>query len=1036
MKGYTNGKKQATLSRFFTLNKSKPPPIQSEPKNSSECVKKLQHLKNSSPDKNDTVNVPQKRGVVGRASNLPPKKRAGINSGSLEPSPIKMDNEPDVLSHPTKLARVSTIGSKSGETKARRLKLTPLEQQFKDLKTDHPDKVLAIQVGYKFKFFGQDAVIASHLLNIMLIPGNIELDESNHDRFAYCLIPDNRLHVHLQRLLNNGLKVGVVKQTETAVVKSVEGQSKSGLFERKITAVYTQATYMGDELFTGDPTINRSNNSNYVANSSYILCIDELNFPKETAMVAVQPVTGSIVHDTFSDSTTRDQLESRLIYLNPSEVIVIGVGNSPLRETKMVLKLQNPNVSIQFVQRKAIETIHADLMDFFLEFNPTGELKSLAEYYTLNYPPAVQSCVDELIQYLHEFKLSSVFTIPDNFVSLTDSKKFMLLPANTLKALDIFQVQDEPTSKRGTLFWLLNHTHTRKGLDLLRSWISKPLTQREDIEDRIKAVLTLREGEFVHLLDAFKKSLANLGRSGLDLDRTLIKVHYSATYQSDKISRKDFYLMLKSFAEFLQLFKDFGDKALSEFNLKLPNNKLLHKILESMLNSSKLDLVSGFLRQINASEALDDKDLSKQKIGFFDVERFPDNFVDIQNELNEIKTIDLLLSEELSEIRLFLKRPQLSYVTVLKDTHLIEVRNGQAVNSLPDDWMKIGATKSVSRFRPPNVASLHRKRLYHSEKLLSVCDESFNRFILQFDSHYPYFKSIVQNLANFDCLLSLAKASVSDTSATYVSPTFVDEQILEIENASHPILLRLNAQNLYVSNSVNLSYDKGRVLIITGPNMGGKSSYVKQIALLVIMAQIGCPIPSTKATMGIFDSVFVRMGASDDILKGKSTFMVEMSESATIIQEYTLKSLVILDEIGRGTGTIDGISLAHSILRYIIEDKAGPLTLFITHYPSLHVLEKEYLMVKNYHMAFIEMARTGNDDSKWPEVIFLYKLVKGVVSNLYGLNVANMAGINRSIIAKAHEVSERMKSRFENQADYQWFSQLDHSCVSHLLNSI
>lgn len=1020
------GKKQATLSRFFTPTKQKPIP-------------KLTELTDNYAKRDFSGEDSAKKRL--KAEVLPANDEIQKNENNLNISTIVVDDHESGVGVATinetiapTPARKTNGRSSARAPKGTRAKLTPLEQQFKTLKAQNMDKVLAYQVGYKFKFFGQDAVVASHLLNIMLIPGNISLEDQSHDRFAYCLIPDSRLHVHLQRLLNNGLKVGVVKQTETAAVKSVDGLNKSGLFERKITGIYTKGTYMGDELFTGDPTINRSNNADYVAESSYILCIDELNYPNETAIVAVQPVTGDIVYDTFSDTFTRDQLESRLAYLTPSEVVIVGTSEAPLRETKLALKLHNPSIALQFKQRESVEAIQANLVDFFQSLDISGRLNHLAEYYTLNFPISVQSCIDQLVKYLAEFKLSSVFTIPENFTNLTDTKKYMLLPINTLRALDIFQVQDDPGAKRGTLLWLLNHTHTRKGLSLLRDWISKPLIQRDEILTRAKAVMTFKSETFVHLLDAFKNSLLNLGKSGVDLDRCLIKVHYSSTYRTDKISRKEFYIMIKSFNDILQLFQDFGQSGLNDFKKVHKDSELLVELFESIFEASKDNIAEVFLKQIDAANALEDKDLSKQKIEYFKISQFPEVFPEIQNELNEIATIDFLLSEELSEIRTYLKRPQLSYVTVLKDTHLIEVRNGKAVDALPSDWLKISGTKSVSRFRPPKVVSLHKRRMYHSEKLLKECDESFNRILQDFDSHYIYFKNIVHRIATFDCLYSLAKATVSETNLSYTVPKFVDEQVIDIKDASHPIILKLGSQNMYVPNDVNLSYLKQRVMIITGPNMGGKSSYVKQIALIVIMAQIGCPIPCSEATMGIFDLVFVRIGASDDILKGKSTFMVEMLEAANIVNLYSEKSLVIMDEIGRGTGTVDGISLAHSILKYVIEDKMGPLTLFITHYPSLHTLEDEYQIVKNSHMAFLELKQDG--EKGWPEVVFLFKLVDGVVSNLYGLNVANLAGIDPSIIKTAHEVSEEMKKELEVEADRQWLNQLDFTSIHNLLNSL
>ena len=213
------------------------------------------------------------------------------------------------------------------------------------MKQSNLDKILAIQVGYKFKFFGEDAVIASKILSIMLIPGNIKLDEYQHDRFAYYSIPDNRLHIHLKRLLNQGLKVGVAKQTETAAIKSVDSTNKSGLFEREITGVYTKATYMGDELLTGDPNISNRTSITDDEMGDYIFCIDELH-SKDIGMIAIQPITGDIIYDTFNDNVTRDELETRLVYLNPSEILVINDSPDISKETLKMINIVNNKVNI------------------------------------------------------------------------------------------------------------------------------------------------------------------------------------------------------------------------------------------------------------------------------------------------------------------------------------------------------------------------------------------------------------------------------------------------------------------------------------------------------------------------------------------------------------------------------------------------------------------------------------------------------------------------------------------------------------------
>lgn len=971
--------KQASINSFFSPSQKRPAAavLPKEPQNAP-----------SSP--------PQRRVAATPASPSKPlyKRR--------KPEPAK----PKAPVSPAESPLTSPAPAKPKPAK-KAAKLTPLEQQFKDLKAANTDKVLAIQVGYKYKFFGHDAVVAAHLLNIMLIPGNLELHERTHDRYAYCLIPDVRLHIHLQRLLNHGLKVGVVKQAETAAIRSVESTNKSSVFLREVTAVYTKATYMGDEAVG-----SRTETSDAAETERYILCIDELG-PK-TAIVAVQPATGDILYDVFADTLARDELETRLTYLNPSEVIVIGAGDAVSAEVKTAVKIQNPAVCIEYVPQKSLESVQADLSDFFSEIDSNGASAHLAEYYVLNFLAQVQSCVNELIKYLAQFKLSNVFTITSNISCFSDSGRFMVLPATTLKALDIFQVEDDPSARTGTLLWLLNRTHTRKGASVMRLWIGKPLVDKDQIQARLDAVETLALESFVHMLDVFKSTLVKIGKSGVDLDKLLIRIHYSATYNSDKITRKELYLMLRNFADVLALFRDFGQKGIEEFKAKFPEEKLFLSILQTLLDASTATVVDTLLSQINSGAALSNRDPVEQKANFFN-HALNSNFEKITTEVKEIEAIEAQLEDELKELKKYLKRPQLLYVTIIKDTHLIEVRNGKMVDSLPSDWLRINGTKSVSRFRPPAVSKLHKLLQYHNDKLIQSCDECFNSFLKDVDSHYDYLRVIVNSLAQYDCLLSLSSLA-SEGRSKYVKPVLTEKQAISIKLGSHPILLAISKNSgFYVPNDVDINYDENRVLIITGPNMGGKSSLVKQIALFAIMTQVGCFLPCSEAQMGIFDSIHIRMGASDNILKGKSTFMVEMLECSNIIKSYSLKSLIILDEIGRGTGTCDGISLAYSILKYIIEDPQGPLTLFITHYPSLHVLEQEHSTVQNHHMAFIEKNDLDGKEGEWPEVIFLYKLVRGVVSNLYGLNVAKLAGIDKPIIDAAYRISEAMKNLIEQQ---------------------
>ncbi|KAK6457260.1 DNA mismatch repair protein MSH3 [Scheffersomyces xylosifermentans] len=909
------------------------------------------------------------------------KSDSGVSEKTTAKKPIQSKRKPD-------------LQIQSKVTKKRTTTLTPLEKQILELKADHPDKLLVIQVGYKYKLFGKDAKIGAQILNIMYIKGG---DDGNKEEFSYCSFPDFKLHINLKRLLIHGHKIGVVKQMESAIVKSVEKTSKSSdLMKREITGVYTNGTYMGDEYVNSSSSIIGEQE-----NPFYIICINEIS-EKQFAMVAVQPLTGDIVYDTFTDGFNRDEMETRLLYLNPSEVLVISSGDNASNETLKTLRLVNNNVAIMFRKKKNSSDVLNELAEYF--DSADGEKYGhLTDYYSANFSKDIQSCFNELIQYLTEFKLSNVFTIPTNINTFTNARKYMVLPNNTLQALEIFRNYTDPSSERGTLIWLLQHTRTRFGKRLLNKWISKPLIEKDKIAERSQAIEDLT-GEFSSVIDSLKSQLDKIGRS-LDLEELLIKTHYSASYSSEKISRRDVFLMLNCFNDILKISKQF-EKSIKELK-DTKKSPLLQSIFEDLLDMSNTSVVSDLLNKINSSYLMNEsKDLDEQKIQFFDL-----NFHDwegIGSQMEEIKNIELSLDQELEVIKKILKRPQLKYITNNKEPYLIEVRNGKQVDELPPNFQRINGTTTVSRFRTEEISQLLKKKQYNEEILLKNCDRAFNLFLREIDEEYNFFSRIVKVISTFDCLLSLAAASL--TTAT-CKPQLSDRQMIEVKNGRNPIIENLGHSKNYVSNHVNIHYDENRVLIITGPNMGGKSSYVKQVALLVIMTQIGCFVPCESATLGVFDSIFIRMGASDNILKGNSTFMTEMVECSNIIEGISGRSLVILDEIGRGTGTSDGIALAYSILHYLIESPLKPLVLFITHYPSLHVLEDLFpVTVANYHMGFQQVQKK---DQTFPEVIFLYNLVKGVVQNSYGLNVAKLAGIPSSIISEAYKVSESLKARIE-----------------------
>ena len=333
------------------------------------------------------------------------------------------------------------------------------------------------------------------------------------------------------------------------------------------------------------------------------------------------------------------------------------------------------------------------------------------------------------------------------------------------------------------------------------------------------------------------------------------------------------------------------------------------------------------------------------------------------------------------------KKKKVEYVTVAGIEYLIEIDNTQ-LKSIPASWMKISGTKKVSRFHTPEVVRLIKERDQHKEALAAACDAAFVSLLADISTKYQSFRDCVQSLATLDCLVSL---SIIASQPNYVKPEYTDEIVINVEEGRHPMVEQILLDG-YVPNDIDLASNGTRALLITGPNMGGKSSYVRQVALIAIMGQIGSYVPADSAKLGMLDAVFTRMGAFDNIMAGESTFMVELSETSDILKQASPRSLIILDELGRGTSTHDGVAIAQAVLDYIVREKKS-LTLFITHFQQLAAMAKTFGNgeLKNVHMKFTE---TGDEG----DVTFLYEIGEGVAHRSYGLNVARLANIPRSVL--------------------------------------
>ncbi|XP_050802111.1 DNA mismatch repair protein Msh3 [Gopherus flavomarginatus] len=867
---------------------------------------------------------------------------------------------------------------------------TPLELQFIEMKEQYKDAILCVECGYKYRFFGEDAEIAAKELNIYC--------HQDHN-FMTASIPTHRLFVHVRRLVAKGYKVGVVKQMETAALKAA-GENKSSLFTRKLTALYTKSTLIGEDvnplLKLDDPVDVEELTAD--VSDNYLLCICEnkesLRDKKKgdvvIGIVAVQPTTGEVVFDSFQDSASRLELESRVLRLQPVELLLpsdLSAQSERLISSITSVSLRDDGIRIERIESIHFEYSHAFqlITDFYargvLDTTDSQQLSII-----LNLDKPVICSLAAVIMYLKEFNLEKILYNPSNFKQLSSEAEYMTINGTTLKNLEILQNQTDLKIK-GSLLWVLDHTKTSFGRRKLKKWVTQPLMKSSEINARLDAVSEILLSES-SVFDHIQNHLCKMP----DIERGLCSIYHK------KCSTQEFFLIVSTLS-------------CLETELQALFPAVRSQVKAPLLQMALLEIpellcpVKHYLKILNeeAAKTGDKTQLFKDLTDFPTIRKQKD---DIQNVISQIQL-------HLQEIRQMIKNPSAEYVTVSGQEFLIEVKNS-LLSSVPSDWVKVGSTKAVSRFHSPFIVENYRHLNQLREQLVLDCNAEWLNFLDHFSEYYHSVLKAVNHLATVDCIFSLAKVAKQ---GAYCRPVVQDKgKKIIIKKGRHPVIdVLLGEQDQYVPNSTNLSGDKERVMIITGPNMGGKSSYIKQVALITIMAQIGSYVPAEESTVGIVDGIFTRMGAADNIYKGRSTFMEELTDTAEIIRKATSSSLVILDELGRGTSTHDGIAIAYATLEHFIRDVES-LTLFVTHYPSVCDLEKIYPeQVGNYHMAFLvneeeSEQQKGSEDEENPEFItFLYQITRGVAARSYGLNVAKLADVPEEILKKAAHKSKELE---------------------------
>ncbi|CAM1506567.1 Fc.00g062080.m01.CDS01 [Cosmosporella sp. VM-42] len=881
------------------------------------------------------------------------------------------------------LAKSKKKGAKTG-------KLTPMEMQFLDIKRKHLDTILIMEVGYKFRFLGEDARIAAKELSIVCIPGKMRYDEhpseAHLDRFASASIPVHRLPVHAKRLVAAGHKVGVVRQVETAALKKA-GDNRNTPFIRKLTNLYTKGTYIDENGDLDQPA------GNGAPSGGYLLCITETKAKGwgtdekvDVGIIAVQPATGDIIYDNFEDGFMRSEIETRLLHISPCEFLI--VGDLTKGTDKLVQHLSGTSTNV-FGDRSRVERVprsktmaaeaYSHVTQFYaekLKENSQDETTSALLEKVLKLPEPVTVCLSSMITHLKEYGLEHIFDLTKYFQSFS-TRSHMLINGTTLESLEVYRNSTDH-SEKGSLFWALDKTLTRFGHRLLRKWVGRPLLDQQNLEERLDAVQELLEKQSTAPVAQLETLLTH---TKTDLERSLIRIYYG------KCTRPELLSVLQTLQKIAGHYSTVKDPSNAPFDSPLLRNAIC--ALPQILNT-----VISYLEKINLDAARKD-----DKYGFFREEHQTE---DIQDHQLGIAHVEHELDSHRSVAAEKIKKKKVDYVTVAGIEYLIEVPNTD-IKNVPASWSKISGTKKVSRFHTPEVLRLTTERDQHREALAAACDKAFKDLLASISADYQPLRDSISALATLDCLLSLSKVAAQ---SGYTRPSFLpssSDPTITITQGRHPIAEH-TLESGYIPFTTSLANPSPLAHLITGPNMGGKSSFVRALALIVLLAQVGSYVPADALSLTLCDAIHTRTGARDNLFAGESTFMVEVSETARILRSATPRSLVILDELGRGTSTHDGAAIAQAVLQHVVTETRC-LTLFITHYQNLARVVDGLDGVKNVHMKF--KAEKGPDGEE--EVTFLYEVGEGVAHRSYGLNVARLAHIPKKVIDVAAEKSKEME---------------------------
>ncbi|ESW35166.1 hypothetical protein PHAVU_001G212500 [Phaseolus vulgaris] len=885
------------------------------------------------------------------------------------------------------------------------------QKQWWEFKSKHMDKVLFFKMGKFYELFEMDAHVGVKELDLQYMKGDQ----------PHCGFPEKNFSMNVEKLARKGYRVLVVEQTETPEqleIRRKEKGSKDKVVRREICAVVTKGTLTDGELLSANPEAaylmalaeHNENLPNEISEHTYGVCIVDI-------------ATSRVILGQFKDDLDCSALCSILSEIRPVEIVKPAKLLSAETERALLKHTRNPLVNelvpgVEFWDAgktvDQLKQIYGNTNDASVEDNGLNCLPDVLQELVKsgdNSRSALsalggalyylkQAFLDERLLRFAQFEL-----LPCSGFGDLASKHYMVLDVAALENLEIFENSRNGDSS-GTLYAQLNQCVTSFGKRLLKTWLARPLCHVESIKERQEAVAGLKGVNLPSALE-FRKALSKLP----DMERLLARIFCSSEASGRNANK-------------VILYEDAAKKQLQEFIAALRGCEQMLQACSSLGDILNHVQSRQLHHLLTPGKGLPDvcMELNHFKDAFDWVEAngsgriIPHEGVDTEyaSACKAVKDIESSLLKHLKEQRELLGDTSIAYVSVGKDVYLLEVPENLSRN-IPRDYELRSSRKGFFRYWTPDI-KIYLKELSQAElERESLLKNTLQRLIGRFCENHTKWKQLVSATAELDLLISLAIAGDYYEGPT-CRPTFVgtlctkEAPYLHAKSLGHPVLRSDTlGKGAFVPNDITIGggSDHASFILLTGPNMGGKSTLLRQVCLTVILAQVGADVPAESFDLSPVDRIFVRMGAKDNIMAGQSTFLTELSETATMLSSATRNSLVALDELGRGTATSDGQAIAEAVLEHFVR-KVQCRGLFSTHY---HRLAVDYL--KDPKVCLSHMAcQVGGGIAGLDEVTFLYRLTPGACPKSYGVNVARIAGLPTSVLQKAAAKSGEFEASY------------------------